>query len=152
MSNRPFNLLLSLLICFSTFIGCAPARGSSSAPQTTTASREAVFAFAGLHTAWAMLDEREAAKLAAISAKNDPALARAELPKAEDRVARLHRIRDALEIARGYLAGTKTFDDARAALRDAAALCQLLVDEMKAEGVSVPEEISTGLAAAGAFL
>lgn len=152
MTNRPFNLLLSLLIALSCFVGCAPSKGSSSAPQATAASREAALAFSGLHTAWALLDELERARIKAIADKGDPALAKAALPKAEAVNARLHRVRDALEIARGYLAGTKSFEDCKAALKDAASLLSTIVDELQADGVKMPEEVGAGLAAAGALL
>lgn len=152
MTNRPFNLLFTALIAFSVFISCAPSKGSSSAPQTTETSREAALAFSGLHTAWALLDNAEAARLKAITDKGDPALAKAELPKAEARNARLHRVRDALEVARGYVAGTKSFAEGRAALHDAAVVLRIVVDELQADGVKLPDEVLAGVVAAGAFL
>lgn len=152
MTNRPLRLLFSLLIAALVLAGCAPSKGSSSAPQTTGASREAVFAFTGLHTAWALLDEAERMRLKSINDRGDAAAAKAALAGAEARNARLHRIRDALEIAREYLAGTKTFDDCRAALKDAAALLRTTMAELQADGVKVPDEVDAGLAAAGAFL
>ena len=151
---RNLTLILATiaLLAFTASIACAPSKGSSHPPQSTGASREAVFAFSGLHTTWALLDEAERVRVKAIADKGDPALAKAELPKAEARNARLHRVRDALEIARQYIAGTKSFDDCRAALKDAATLLRTAVAELKADGVKIPDEVDSGLAAAGAFL
>ena len=114
-------------------------------------SREVVIAYTGVYTAWALLDELERVRLKAINDKGDVALAKAELPKAEARNARLHRMRDALEIARGYIVGEKSLDESKPALQDAVALLQSLVEELKADGVKVPDEVTNGLAA-GALL
>jgi hypothetical protein len=160
MTNRPFRiqhlLLIALAFCFialGSAPACAPSHGAKDpAAAKSDAPREVVIAYTGAYTAWALLDELERVRLKAINDKGDPKLAAAELPKAEARNARLHRMRDALEIARGYIVGEKSLDECKVALRDAVTLLHAVVEELRADGVKVPDEVSSGLAAAGAFL
>lgn len=154
MTNRFVCLVLSCLISFSAFVGCTPENGAKdpSHAEAGAVPRGVVLAYGGAYAAWAVLDELERVRLKALNDKGDPALAAAELPKAELRNARLHRIRIALTVARGYVAGEKSLEDCREALRDAATLLKEAVAEVRAAGAKVPPEVDAGLAAVSALL
>jgi hypothetical protein len=157
MTNRLLASVLTLVFFLGFTIAaapaCSPSHGAKDpAAAKSDAPREVVIAYTGAYTAWALLDELERVRLKAINDKGDPKLAAAELPKAEARNARLHRMRDSLEIARGYIVGEKSLNECKVALRDAVTLLHVVVEELRADGVKVPDEVSSGLAAASAFL
>jgi hypothetical protein len=151
-------LVIALVACliFAGTLACSPSKGEDPKHGGVAAApgvpREAVLAFAGVHTAWGILDELERDRLKAINDAGDPAKAKAALDSARSRNAQLHRLRDALELARKWLAGEVPDEDGRAALRGAAQMLQLLVDEMKGQGLKIPEQVDAGLAAARVLL
>lgn len=144
-------VVIALVACliFAGTLACSPSKGEEPKHGGVAAapgvSREAVLAFAGVHTAWGILDELERDRLKAINDAGDPARAKAELPKAQARNAQLHRLRDALELTRQWLAGELSEQDGRAALRGAVQMLQLLVEEMRGQGLKIPEQVDAGL-------
>lgn len=149
--DRLLILLVFCLIASAQVTACAPKHGANAPGVDANPDRGIVLAYTGAVVAWAVLDELERVRLKAINDKGDPQLAAAELPKAEKRNATLHRIRDVLAVVRGYVAGEKKLADARGALRDGAELLGSVVDQLRAEGVKIPEEVDKGIAVASGF-
>lgn len=108
--------------------------------------RAAALGYNGACVALELVAAAEADRMAAIES---PTLD--QIAQAEARVARLRRVRDALEVARAWLAGETEQGDARRAVHDAAELLRLAVAELRADGVLLPEAVSRGLAAASVW-
>ncbi len=125
---------------------CAPAlAGCHQQPAQSAAgpSREVTLAFASAVSGLEVLDELHAQRMRAIP---DPTPEQVAWLTAYS--ARLHRLRDALVLARSWLEGKATERDGRAAFRDAAEALQLLVDDLKSQGIEIPKAVEAGLVAA----
>lgn len=146
--------LLIALLSVSIFAGtmsCSPTKPAESG-SANAVPREAALAFAGAYAAFAALDATEAERLAAITKTGDPEKAKAAQPLAHKRNEQLHRLRDALELSRKWLAGEAGEREGRDALRSAAMLLQLVVTELREQGLAVPDEVNVGLKAAALLL
>ncbi len=150
MSNSRFGWRVAYLLLFTLNLtlvawgtGCHP----QPAQSATGPTRQTTLSFASAVAALEVLDELHAQRMRAIS---DPTPEQvAWLTAHSDR---LHRLRDALAIARSWLEGKAEDRDGRAAFRDAADVLQLLVDDLKAQSIEIPKSVEDGLAAAKYFL
>lgn len=143
-------LAVLVLLCavglFVGAMGCTPDRPAATASKTGIAP-ELTLAYTGAATALAVLDTQEAERLAKMPTATD-----AQIKAAESRVDRLKRARDALKIARAWITGERDGASGRTALRDGVTALQLVVQELQADGVRVPEDVTAGLMAAQAYI
>ena len=142
--RRTFSTLLIVAcgVLVSATTACRPGEPAESAVERTAA-----LSFASAVAALEVLDQLHADRLAAIQEPTEE-----QLNWYSSQRARLHRLRDALAIARAWLAGNVAEKDGRAAFRAAAEAMQLVVDEMRSQGVKVPQAVDAGLVAAKLFL
>lgn len=139
-----FVILLSAFGIFFGTLNCSPKADPATA-HAPGVSRELSLAFAGAVSSLAVLDALEANRLAKM-----PTATPVQLAAAERRVDRLRHARDALKIARAWVAGER--DDGKAALADAFETLNLVVAELKTEGITVPADVVAGLAALQGYL
>ena len=131
-------LLSALFLC----TGC-PSQQSSGSPSSVAAQRPAALSLHAATVAVLMLDELEAEH-----AKTLNSTMTAELAAAEGRVARLERAAASLRIADDWLRGAVSAEDGRAALKSAIQLLRLAVQELQAQGKSIPPELDAMLGTA----
>jgi hypothetical protein len=143
--GAPPSAAALLLLAMTVSVG-APACSSSSQQAVSAAElRATALAYNGASVALELLVAQHTARMAAIESPTD-----ADVAKAQAVVERLHRARDVLDVARSWLEKGEG-DEGQKALADATKLLELLVDELQADGVLVPEAVSKGLAVARAW-
>jgi hypothetical protein len=124
-----------------------PACGHQAPTSAALVERSAALAFNGAATALEILDLLQTQQLEGwahpTKAQNDAAATRIE---------RLKRARDALVIVRAWLSGERSQADADRALRDAVEALDLVAEELKADGVSLPPAVTAGLSVAATWL
>lgn len=128
-------------------VGCASVPGGAAKDPDSLVRGSTALAFNGGVVALEFLDQREVEYLDSIVRPTT-----AEINAATSRVERLKRARDALAIAREWLAGNASKEAGSAALRDGLKLLQTIADELKANGVTVPQPVLQGLSAASTFV
>lgn len=135
-------LLLGIAMAISS---ATPGCSATKAPDTAAmVERSAALAFNGAVVALEVLDAHEAAYLDSIG-KPTPE----QLQRAAERVARLKRARDSLEIVRGWLSGER--EGGKQALQDALLALEFVADELTAQGVKIPSRVTDGLRVARLF-
>ena len=134
-------LVIAVTVATPLVAGCHPQPATSA-----QASPEVAIAFAGTVAALEVLDELHAQRMRAITEPTDEQVA-----WATQHSERLHRLRDVLAIAREWLEGKASEADGRAAFADAASVLQLIIDELKSQGIAIPKAVDAGLAAAKYF-
>lgn len=130
-------LLTVVTLLGSPCLACHPKPAESAAVTNV-----AIGAFTSGVVALEVLDELHRQRMAAMASPTDE-----QVKWAEGYSEKLHRLRDALALARRWLAGDLPEKDGRAALQDAATALQLLVDELRSQGIKVPPAVDTGLSA-----
>jgi hypothetical protein len=136
-----FALNLTLVVWGTS---CQPSQPATSA---SAPSRETAVAFASTVGALEVLDVLHAQRMAAMTEPTPEQVAWATAFSD-----RLHQLRDALAVVRSWLEGQAEDKDGRASFRAAAALLQLLVDDLKSQGIAIPAAVDAGLAAAKYFV
>lgn len=144
---RRSNPLLASILATAILVFPASACRPQPADSVHQVSSEAAIAFAAAVAALEVLDTLHAARVAALpdDAPDD------QVAWAYEHKDRLKRLRDALAIVRTWLDGQTEDLNGRAAFRDAAALLQLLVDDLEQQGVKLPDAVRAGLVAAKLF-
>lgn len=117
------------------------------AQSATGPSREATLAFASAVAALEVLDVLHAQRMASMT---DPTPEQVAWATAFS--GRLHLLRDALLVTRSWLEDQAEDKDGRASFRAAAEVLQLLVDDLKSQGIAIPAAVDAGLAAAKFFV
>lgn len=125
--------------------GCAAV--PSKAAVSDVVQRSSALAFNGATLALLYLDEQEAKRLDAL-----PHPTELELQQATAHVERLTRARDALAIVRKALSGELGDLDERGKLREAVEALDLVASELEADGVKLPKDLQSALAAARVVL
>lgn len=122
--------------------GCA---ATSQSAVADVVRRSSAMAFNGATLALLYLDDQEAKHLDAMEHPTELQLQESVL-----RVERLTRARDALMLVRRVLAGER--GDERAKLREAVEALDLVASELEADGVRLPKDLQSALAAARVVL
>ncbi len=150
---RCFSLMLQtlgILIAVSV-ISLVPAVTTSCHPQPIQSapgpSREATVAFASAVAALEVLDVLHAQRMAAMTNPTPE-----QVTWATSFSERLHHLRDALSVTRSWLENQAEDKDGRASLHAAADVLQILVDDLKSQGIAVPAAVEAGLASAKYFV
>lgn len=127
---------------------CAAGQGGpSKAAVSDVVKRSSALAFNGATLALLYLDEQEAKHLDSL-----PHPTELDMQQAVLRVERLTRARDALALVRRALAGELGDLDERGKLREAVEALDLVASELEADGVRLPKDLQSALAAARVVL
>ena len=126
------------------FTACAGVKDPSAVVNSTTA-----LAYNGAGVAWELLDQELADKLNGLADGAEKPKVE-ELDKLQQRIDRLKRIRESLNLARAWIEGTR--DGGQAALEDSVKGLNLLAKELSADGVKIPKGVSDGLETATKLL
>jgi len=140
-------LALAINITISAFVTLTPGCRPQTAESAVAPSREAAIAFASAVAALEVLDALHAQRMAAMTNPTPE-----QVTWATDFSGRLHSLRDVLTVVRSWLEGQATDSDGRAALHGAADVLQVMVDDLKSQGIAIPDSVSAGLAAAKYFV
>ncbi len=146
MKTLLWYALLSLLITVplaGSTAACLRDQAPAAAPGV---DRGVALAFAGGVGALAVLDATLADQMARM-----PTATPAQLTKLQAQVDRLKRARNVLALVRTYIAGDAAPSAGPALLRDVLVLLDQVVDELRADGVTVPADAEAGLAALSTF-